>query len=93
MNNEDEDFKEVKLCSKHAAFVRHRPNEGYFIHYATQNERCQQAVERQKIPVDDQFAAAVDQIIDCYPAYCEVTKLPGYEENAEGLFEFLGELA
>ena len=43
---DDDDFQEVKLCSKHAAFVRFRDKEGFFIHYATQNERSQQAVER-----------------------------------------------
>ena len=42
-NDEESDsmMQEVKLCSKHAAFIRHRPDEGFFIHYATQNERCQ----------------------------------------------------
>ena len=36
---DDDDFSAVKLCSKHAAFVRFRPKEGHFVHYATQNER------------------------------------------------------
>lgn len=85
------DFQEVKLCTKHAAFIRHRPNEGYFIHYATQNERSQQAVERQKIPVDERYAPAIQSVIDRYPKYCSIKELPGYGENPE-MMEFITEL-
>ena len=59
MEEDDDDVQAVKLCSKHAAFVRFRQGEGHFIHYATQNERSQQAVERQKIPVDEKYAPAI----------------------------------
>ena len=40
------DFKKLKLSTKHAAFLRKRDGEGWFLHYATQNDRTQQAVER-----------------------------------------------
>ena len=44
-NKDDEvgsnaDFKQLKLATKHAAFLRHREDEGWFLHYSTQNERC-----------------------------------------------------
>lgn len=90
-NPDDLDFQEVKLCTKHAAFIRHRPSEGHFIHYATQNERSQQAVERQKIPIDERYAPAIQSVIDRYPQYCKIEELPGYGENPE-MMEFITEL-
>jgi len=49
-------------------------------------------VERQKLEVEDRFAPAIDHIIDSYPQYCDISKLPGADEN-ENLPEFLRELA
>lgn len=31
----EECFDEVKVCTKNAAFVRYREDEGFFLHYAT----------------------------------------------------------
>ena len=33
-DDDDDCFDEVKVCTKHAAFVRFRETEGYFLHYA-----------------------------------------------------------
>ena len=41
-----EEFKEVKLCSKNAAFLRHRPEQGFVLHFSTQNARSQMTVQR-----------------------------------------------
>ena len=36
----ENDFKKLKLSTKHAAFLRKRDDEGWFLHYSTQNDRC-----------------------------------------------------
>ena len=65
--NSNADFKELKLTTKHAAFLRKRDGEGWFLHYSTQNDRSQQKVERQKLPVDENYIPTIKHIIAKYP--------------------------
>ena len=87
------DFKKLKLSTKHAAFLRKRDGEGWFLHYATQNDRTQQAVERQKLAVDENYVPTIEKIISTYPEYCDFEDLPWCEEDNEGLGKFLADLA
>ena len=48
-------------------------------------------MERQKIPVDERYAPAIQSVIDKYPAYCKFKELPGFSEHPD-MVDFIDEL-
>lgn len=78
---DETDFTKVKLASKHAAFIKQSSEGKCLLHFATQNQRAQMAVEKQKIEVPSNYADGLKHIISSYPEYCEFEDLPGMDDS------------
>lgn len=88
----EEDYSKVKLSTKHAAFIRQKADGKWYLNFATQNQRSQLSVPKQKLEVPTPFVDGIKHIISSYPNYCDFEDIPGFDEGSD-FAKFLGELA
>ena len=85
--SEAPDFQEVKLISKHAAFLRKSNQNKFYLHYSTQNQRKRLVTDPQKIEIESEFVPTIQKIIKNYPQYVKCG-----DGAAFGLLDELAEL-
>ncbi|CDW84435.1 UNKNOWN [Stylonychia lemnae] len=96
IEKDDQDFSEVKICSRNGAFLRQKHNtkdntKKNFLYFATQNTRVRGETPKQRMEVPDQYAQHLETIVKSYPNYVKISNLK--TEDKEGLLAFLNELA